>query len=70
MLKWTKDKPSKDGWYFYKDYHTNTCVILLVWRKVRDLGGVPRAALYCEQSRYLASAMPSEWAGPIEEPEE
>lgn len=34
MLKWTKEQPTKEGWYWKKDYRSEACIVY-----VRKYGG-------------------------------
>ena len=62
-LKWTKDKPTKEGYYWLKEDKTESEIVLIqelfdglwIWiQRDEDVYALPEDA---------------EWAGPIEEPE-
>jgi hypothetical protein len=73
-MKWTNEKPTVEGWYFYRGTtgpHTvnHTLVVRVSFgdgvRVRKDV-----ALVYEGEERYSIDRMPGEWAGPIPEPEE
>ena len=56
MLKWTKQKPTKEGWYWQRNYRKEVSITY-----VRKYGGT-----MCIMNWSIPKD--SEWAGPLEEP--
>lgn len=66
-MKWTKEKPTKPGWYWFRsETEYGTCTTVLEIRNVQGgLVVVETIAIYP-----LEEFREGEWAGPIPEPEE
>jgi hypothetical protein len=64
-LKWTAEKPTKPGPYWWKPPLSHTPVIVYMWPG-GDVSGV-NAETGCSD---LIEANGGQWAGPIEPPEE
>ena len=65
-MKWTKEKPSKEGWYWKR-------LVLKNWNGKAEIVRIFRAehrALVIEGGRGSVKDMNFEWSGPIPEPEE
>lgn len=70
-MRWTKEVPTRDGWYWFRDAQ---------WRKAPDLRGAlivrvvineRLGALFCDgRLPRSVDSWPGEWAGPITIPEE
>ena len=60
-LKWTKEKPTKDGWYWFRHKAFNTYIAKVT------CGGTILFGQYFNVKDINNDA---EWAGPIPEPEE
>ncbi len=66
-MKWTKEKPSGQGWYWWKrdPYVTASIEHIYVGRTDGAL------FMYLPRGAGVAvDRLPGEWAGPIQEPEE
>lgn len=64
-MKWTDERPTKPGWYWWRSDTRTLMVVCYVEMSERD-GCVSFA--YGERYRLL-SEMKGQWAGPIMEPE-
>lgn len=68
-MKWTTEKPTKEGWYWYNDTVTGKSKeIVFIWRSgIGDL----HIGFNTESEVYLLSEIYGEWSDqPIPEPEE
>lgn len=57
-LKWTKEKPTKNGWYWYKKEEHESIVVFV------RLGRVFK--IYSQYARGV-EGMSGRWAGPLQE---
>lgn len=65
---WTTEKPTKPGWYWWRDPYKNNRAPEVC--RVMDRKG-QLIAYFNDDSIYLTEfTQPCEWAGPIPEPEE
>ena len=69
-MKWTSEKPTKPGWYWYMEFG-RSYVLRLYEVQLPELA-TPSKPLYAA-SGYFGGAvddMHGQWAGPLEEPQE
>jgi hypothetical protein len=60
-MKWTKEKPNKNGYYWYSDDVADPEIVLLEW---------PYVWFYKEMCNEQIEYLDGEWSGPIPEPED
>jgi hypothetical protein len=66
-LNWTTEKPTKPGWYWYREDPTASPKLVfhgLVWDAVADVAGRLPKSITFERDQIPVG----EWAGPLEPP--
>lgn len=69
-MKWTTDKPTKKGWYWWRDMRHGHRISLVVYIEFGERGCGLVSFAYAERYRELKDMTHGEWAGPIPETEE
>lgn len=71
-LKRTKDKPTKDGWYWYRHGMRSIIGVYTEWwiYRVHQASIWDKGNWSKDEYLYLTSRIDAQWEGPIEEPEE
>lgn len=71
-MKWTTEKPTKPGWYWWRRYPKKKAYKVEVKRGRGVLRGNQWLEVYWEGERVARFDEPvrGEWAGPLDEPEE
>ena len=68
-LRWTKDKPTVEGWYWVKEERSGESTMVLI--DEHDLACAnDEFCPHCKARAYSSLHYPGLWAGPIPEPEE
>ena len=73
MLKWTKEKPTESGWYWWRFEKKNVPhMVYVVWENtMRPVENDRLLILYPNSNKeFEVETRGGEWAGPIPEPEE
>lgn len=65
-LRWTKESPTKDGWYWWKDARVGEVFVAWVFTVLRTYARL----LDGNDNDYEIEKLDGEWAGPIPEPKE
>ena len=75
-MKWTTEKPTEQGWYWYRDEFYSSAPVCLVWTgfinrpEARALWFDICCGDECDWPDGDIKDSNGEWAGPIEEPED
>lgn len=66
VMQWTTDKPTKHGWYWFRNWNRETTPCLV---QVADVFGRGLEVCFVTGHRVLLKDVHSEWCGPLEVPE-
>lgn len=69
-LKWTKEKPSKYGWYWQRIYALGEPAMIHIFKSGNKKGDLVDygASVFPSTQHYFDDKKEFEWAGPIPEP--
>lgn len=68
-MKWTTDKPTDPGWYWFQHWYTGEPLIAWIDYPIL-LSGDGQPPLLKANGKYIEDISNGKWAGPIPEPEE
>jgi hypothetical protein len=70
-MKWTTEKPTQDGWYWYRPApDDNRPLITWIQMVSFPITQTVEAFASCEELANFVDYISGEWAGPLEPPEE
>ena len=66
LLRWTTEKPTSPGWYWYGPEKEVLPIIVLIQKREDIVGVVKLFALFIESLDILETEnLPGQWAGPL-----